>query len=547
MTQRPLRATVGTLLTAVVASTCGLAAATTANATDTSPGLVSVLTHAAAGLPCSLAPGPSRLGDETAPVGQGVVGTGARPAVEKPIHSNGTWFLDNRGRVRIFHGTNMTRKLAPYTPSSIGFGSDDVMTMKAAGFNTIRLGFIWKAFEPQPGKYDMQYLADYAGTVKELTSRGVYVLVDSHQDQYNEAFNGEGFPDWATFGDGLPTVPNCGFPLNYFLMPSLHRAWDHLWANDVRDPLDRTLWQAYAQMWQQVAREFRDDPRVFGYDILNEPFPGSSYLACVNPLIGCIAQDRKLEAFQRYVGKAIRAVDPNTTIYYEPYVPADFGAASSMRNPVGANAAYSFHSYCILGGPGTPPVPGSGPVCSIAEKVPLIHADQRRDAGMGVPMLSEFGAINDPALLDRVANAADSQMMSWQQWTWWGEDPSADRPDEGLLVDPTLPPTGSNVHWDRLGALVRAYPRAIAGTPTSWSYNAKTRTFSLSYTTTMVGNGSRFPAGATSVIFLPRLHFSHGFDVLKLQGASLRHGLGQTLKLRSLAGAGRVDLVIRAR
>lgn len=547
MAHRPARSTLGITLAGVLAATCALTATSpAAQAADTRPEPTSLL-DLAVGLPCSMVPGPWRTGDEDAPVGQGELGTGVRSAVRKPIHTDGTWFLDGRGRVRIFHGTNLTRKLAPYTPSSIGFSRDDVTAMKAAGFNTIRLGFIWKAFEPQPGKYDMKYLADYAGTVKQLTSRGIYVLVDSHQDQYNEAFNGEGFPDWATFDDGLPTVPNCGFPLNYFLMPSLHRAWDHLWANDVHDPLGRTLWQAYAQMWRKVAMEFRDDPLVFGYDVLNEPFPGSTYLTCVDPLIGCVAQDRRLEAFQHYVGRAIRAVDPNTTIFYEPYVPADFGAASSMKNPIGANAAYSFHSYCILGGPGTPPVPGSGPICSIAEKIPFTHADRRRDHGMGAPMLSEFGASTDPILLDRVADAADAQMMSWQQWTWWGEDPSADRASESLLVDPTKPPRGSNVHQDRLNALTRAYPRAIAGTPESWSYDATTRTFALSYTTTRVGEGHRFPAGATSVIFVPRHHFPDGFDVLRLVGATLQQGQSQTVQLRARTGARRVLLVIRAR
>lgn len=548
MVQRSLRKAVGLMLAAVVASTYAVSSASpAASAVDTSRDPISHVNRAAADLPCSLVSGPWRAGDETAPTGQGEVGTGVRPAVKKPIHTNGTWFLDDQGRVRVFHGTNLTRKLAPYTPSSIGFGRDDVSAMKAAGFNTIRLGFIWKAFEPEPGKYYMNYLADYAGTVKELTSRGIYVLIDSHQDQYNEAFNGEGFPDWATFGDGLPTIPNCGFPLNYFFLPSLHRAWDHLWANDVHDLLGRTLWQAYAQMWQKVAQEFRDDPMVFGYDVLNEPFPGSTYLACADPLIGCVAQDERLEAFQRDVGRAIRAVDPNTTIFYEPYVPADFGAASSMKNPIGSNAAYSFHSYCILGGPGTPPVPGSGPICSIAEKIPFAHADRRRDAAMGAPMLSEFGASTDPGLLNRVANTADARMMSWQHWTWWGEDPSADRSSESLLVDPSKPPTGTNVHQDRLDALTRAYPRAIAGTPTSWSYDATTRTFRLSYTTTRVGGRSRFPAGATSIIFVPRRHFPDGFEVLKLAGATLRQRHGQTVQLHSWAGADRVLLVIRAR
>ena len=166
---------------------------------------------------------------------------------------------------------------------------------------------------------------------------------------------------------------------------------------------------------------------------------------------------------------------------------------------------------------------------------------------MGAPMLSEFGASPDAALLDRVADTADAHMMSWQHWTWWGEDPSADRPTESLLVDPLKPPRGSNLYKDRLDALTRAYPRAIAGTPTSWSYDARTRTFALSYTTTRVGSGSRFPAGATSIIFVPRRHFPDGFDVVRLAGATLRQGRRQSVQLSARTGAEHVLLVIRAR
>lgn len=498
-------------------------------------------------LPCSMTPGATLVGDDDAPVGEGPRGTGPGPAVRKPVRSDGRWFLDERGRVRVFHGTNLTRKLAPYTPSSVGFGVDDIDAMKAAGFNTIRLGFIWKALEPRPGRYDWDYLADYAGTVRQLTSRGIYVLVDSHQDMYNEQFNGEGFPDWATHADGRLVVPNCGFPLNYFFMPGHHAAWDHLWANDVRDALGRTLWNAYAQMWKVVAREFRDDRLVFGYDLINEPFPGSDYLGCVDPLIGCVQQDAELEAFQRQVARAIRQVDPHTTIYYEPWVTYDFGSHSSVGNPVGENAAFSYHAYCLLGGPGTPPIPGSEIPCDQLEDIPLAKAAQRRDAHLGAPMLSEFGAIADTALLDRVADAADAHMSSWQQWAWWNEDPSSTRPDEILVLDPAEPPRGDNLHRDRLGALTRAYPQVIAGTPTSWSYDASTRTFSLDYDTRRADGAGRFQAGATSTVFVPRRYFPRGIQIVQLGGARLEEADGQHVHLIQRRSATTVHLVLQAR
>lgn len=525
----------------------GLLVITASQASARAPGNGDETAFSASPVPCSMTPGPTFVGDPDARVGQDGEGTGQGPAVTKALHSDNRWLLDRKGRVNILHGTNMVRKLAPYTLSSVGFGADDADAIVKAGWNTVRVGFAWKALEPRPGRYDRAYLADMAGTVKLLTDRHIFVLFDAHQDMYNEAFNGQGMPDWAVFDDGLPAVPNCGFPLNYFAMPAMWRAWDHLWANDVTDPRGRTLWDAYASMWQVVARQFRDDPYVFGYDLINEPFPGSDYLACSNPRQGC-AKDAVLERFEAHTAAAIRAVDPNTTIFYEPLVNSDFGAASDVGNPVGRNAGFSFHAYCLLAQPGMPVVPGSDLPCDIQENLPLSHADARRQAYRGAPLLSEFGATDDPAILDRVANSADAQMMSWQHWTWYGHDVSAPRPNESIVKDPALPPTGDNLNRAKLDALIRAYPQVIAGTPTSYGYDAATHTFELTYSTHRAAAGAhgRFPAGSITRVFVPHRHFPNGIEVTRLVGATYRQ-TGQSLELRSKPGARVVTIELRAR
>lgn len=499
------------------------------------------------GLPCTLTPGPTRVGDPTLPVGTGDRGTGPGPAVRKVLHSDNRWFLDATGRVAILHGTNMVRKLAPYTLSSVGFGADDADAIARAGWNTVRVGFAWKAFEPVPGEYDIDYLADLAGTVRLLNRRKIHVLFDAHQDMYNERFNGQGLPDWATFSDGIPATPNCGFPLKYFFMASMWRAWDHLWANDVVDARGRTLWQAYAQMWRKVALEFRDDPYVFGYDLINEPFPGSDYLTCANPVAGC-PKDAVLERFQATAARAIRAVDPYTTIFYEPWVTYDFGAGSSVGNPVGRNAGFSFHSYCLLAQPGLPVVPASEAGCQVLENLPLQSANRRRQAYQGAPLLSEFGATDDVGILDRVADNADRHMMSWQHWAWYGADVSAPRDNESIVVDPAKPPTGANLHRAKLDALVRPYPQLVAGTPTAYSYDAATRSFSLSYSTLRAAAGAagRFPSGSVTKVFVPRRHFPDGIRVTQLSGASIDR-VGQILLVRSRSDAKRVTIAFTAR
>ncbi|MHB8693534.1 MAG: hypothetical protein ACYDHH_20035 [Solirubrobacteraceae bacterium] len=73
---------------------------------------------------------------------------------------------------------------------------------------------IWKAVEPMPGVYDDAYLSRIADTVATLARHGIVALLDFHQDLYNEAFQGEGAPDWAVQSAGLPNL-RLGFPGNY--------------------------------------------------------------------------------------------------------------------------------------------------------------------------------------------------------------------------------------------------------------------------------------------------------------------------------------------
>ena len=57
-----------------------------------------------------------------------------------------------------------------------------------------------------------------------------------------------------------------------------------------------------------------------GYDLLNEPWPGTGWQACANTE-GCEAFDRdKLTPFSRRVYRQIRRADPRGIVWYEPNV-----------------------------------------------------------------------------------------------------------------------------------------------------------------------------------------------------------------------------------
>ena len=152
----------------------------------------------------------------------------------------GRFFTDAQGRVVILHGVNMVNKLGTYAPSDVGFGADDIEYLVSQGFNTLRLGFTWKGFEPRPGNYDSAYLRKILDTARLAGDAGMWVTLDFHQDMWNEKYQGQGAPDWAALDDGVPAAPKAGFPNNYVTMPALHRAYTNFFA-DTNAPDGRSL------------------------------------------------------------------------------------------------------------------------------------------------------------------------------------------------------------------------------------------------------------------------------------------------------------------
>src|SRR4051794_22033998 len=106
----------------------------------------------------------------------------AAAAPAPPFSHVGRFITDSTGRVFVSHGVNLVYKLPPYEPSVTGFGNDDAAFLAREGFNSVRLGVIYKAVEPQPGVYDDNYLATIAQTATVLERHGITPLIDFHQD-----------------------------------------------------------------------------------------------------------------------------------------------------------------------------------------------------------------------------------------------------------------------------------------------------------------------------------------------------------------------------
>ena len=443
----------------------------------------------------------------------------AQAAPTTPLGHTGRWITDAKGRTVIMHGVNMVYKRPPYYPAATGFGADDAAFLQRNGFNVVRLGVIYAGVEPNPGSYDDAYLNQLAATESTLAKHGIFSQLDFHQDLYNERFQGEGWPEWAVQDDGLPNQPQLGFPGNYFGMPAVLRAFDHFWADDP-GPGGVGLQDRYAAAWGHVASRFAPAQHTIGFDLLNEPWPGTPWATCL-ALTGCPAFDTgAMGPFYRRVFDRIRAVERQKLIWYEPNVLFNFGADTNVPALGDRAAGFSFHFYCT---PGIAAPPYNLASCDEQNEHVLTNADKRSRSTGDALMLSEFGATDDLATIRSNISLADRHMVSWEYWHYCEcQDPTTTGTGtQAVVVDPNLPPTGSNVKQQKLDVLSQPYPQLVAGTPTGWQFDPATRTFQFTYSTKGAG-GKKFARrvkkrskralkARQSEIFLGRARYPKGY------------------------------------
>lgn len=72
----------------------------------------------------------------------------------------------------------------------------DIDNLVNWGFNFVRLGVMWEAVETSPGIYNDTYLTEVDALITKLGNKGIYTLVDAHQDVMARAICGEGMPNF---------------------------------------------------------------------------------------------------------------------------------------------------------------------------------------------------------------------------------------------------------------------------------------------------------------------------------------------------------------
>jgi endoglycosylceramidase len=433
----------------------------------------------------------------------------AAASAQLPLLSHqGRWLTDPEGRVVVLHGLQVDR-FEPTAPVNfVDLAPANAAFMAAEGFNLARVSMSYGGVEPSLGHFDQAYIDSYVGLDRELAQAGLWDLLDLQQGQFGPAVDGNGFPAWMTATDGLPNPPEA-FPLGYFGNPAQNRAWDNFWSD--APAADGVGLQAhYLAGLRRLATTFAVAPGLVGFDVLNEPWPGSVWPTCANP-VGCPPggfDQTQLTAFYQRLLPALRAVDPRHLFFYEPNLLFNSGAVTNL-GPIGdRNAVLTFHNYCLGDEPGLPQSDPGGD-CGLEEQMVLANADalaQRTGDGL---LMDEWGNNPTSSLVQRIAAEADQHMVGWGYWAY--ED-CCNSPG-AVVADGSKPPDApGNLNRPLLMALVRPYPQAIAGTPTAWGYTPDGRVFRLSYSTRRAGGGG-FKPGTQTRIEVPALHYPTGYDV----------------------------------
>lgn len=230
------------------------------------------------------------------------------------------WFRDSEQRYVLFRGINLSSrtKLPPYLPilplnvqdlndeTIIAFHEESKTrelqfdNLKELGFNVVRLLVMWKAIEPVPNPHPevllpeaVKYLNCMTEIIDILYERGIFVIIDFHQDVANDVFDGDGFPNWVSNSIKLPQfilssklyriLQLFGFKryhnklwglqylFNELVRSTLYDFWKNSGKDEPRTHLEKTI-GATARFFQSMCGN-QGHPAILGYDLFNEPHP----------------------------------------------------------------------------------------------------------------------------------------------------------------------------------------------------------------------------------------------------------------------------------
>eukprot|EP01136_Pigoraptor_vietnamica_P017236 Opistho-1_new@62129 len=421
-------------------------------------------------------------------------------------------FVDETGRTAIFHGVNVVYKVPPYYPSLDTFDYNNSLTdtdmdnLAAWGFNVVRLGVMWPGVETSRGVYSDAYIGAIRRIIDGLEARGIYTIVDNHQDVLHPRFCGEGVPDYAvhpTSGAGSFPLPNtaklakdsAGIPnINDCLKHNFGLFYVSLEASSafqaIYDNVDG-LADAMANYWRVLAKAFVGRGAVLGFELWNEPWVGNYFK---DPLLLADpghADKKNLQPLYEKLHSAIREIDMQHIVFYEPVQTDAVFHAGFTENIGGAafanRSSYAYHIYCpAVDANG---VPTSTLVCHAfdSEKIKSSVADAKRLGVAG--FMTEFGAVDGSVgavnEINYILGLCDGSLQSWTYWQfkYFHDVTTASAAEPFYSANGTLEAA-------KVKALARPYAPYVQGVAHSMAFDPVKRTFALSFTLDTAINAS---------------------------------------------------------
>jgi endoglycosylceramidase len=484
------------------------------------------------------------------------------PAITGPARSPGGPFLyDSQGRVIFLHGVDAVYKRRPFElyadpGKPWNFSAADASLMARLGFDVVRLGMTWSGLEPgrakandpaicssgkptNPHQLNLAVLDRYVAHLKQsvnlLGRYHIFTILDMHQDVYNQAFDGEGAPSWAVCTNNVPRTDPPGRWSREYGTTAAQIAFDHFWKNDVRGNLQGQ----YDSVWGYVAKAFRGNPWVIGYDPFNEPFSTSlvhyrgehfdAQIQCFytgTKYIGIRLSDAPALQCPRHdpasgVVPTILANDPSHLIFEENDTYGTLGDVTNLGPMRLRNLVYNVHVYCGA----RSPVTGNPTDVALCAQQAAHSLDKRRYDRPGMAshtqpggpawLVTEFGATSSVPYLASVTSLMDAQRVGWIYWSWkYYGDPTGSAAESLVMSDGRLKATAR--------VLSRTYPEAVAGRPISFDYSPTTDVFHLAY-------APNHRLHAPTVVFVPtNIHYPRGYCT-KVTGGSVTSAPGSDL------------------
>jgi endoglycosylceramidase len=459
---------------------------------------------------CKGSSGPAGVCSITPPVLPGAV-----------IHTDGQMLVDALGRVVVLRGVDAggRSKLSPFAPFDFtGAGYDAALAAyldRAAtwGIDALRVPFVWAAVEPTQGTYDMDFLARYDALIDGAFARGMSTVVDFHQDVYADVYCGDGFPDWTIPGP-LPApqddCPNWGG--EYLSDLAVMTAFDRFWASG------STVRAGYDDLWAMMAARYASHPGVIGFEPMNEPGWGSADMTTW--------EATTLTTFYGQMAASIHAAAPDALIFFDATGVDGTTVETSLALPSGTGLVFAPHYYQYAA------LQGDAPSVGAVQNAVQRWADQGTTWNVPV-LLGEFGASNAtpgvPAYIGAHFDALDAVGMSGTEWEysvsvdlWNGENLSV------VNADGTENPA--------VQAIVRPYPKAIAGSGVVFSYDAASGAMTLHYT----------PSTGVSEVAIPSRAYPLGYTV-QITGGCADASHAEVLLVEADPGASSVEVSVTPR